>query len=231
MFFLALTCLAVATLGSVAVYQRGERLRLQAGGAGPRALPTGETSAEAERRRRTSNPPDPADVDEPTLSTLSPGDVVSDDVDDWVIVGSVRYREESDTWALHVLDGGRARRLLEVRQRQGMVDVALVEAVDDLPRGQLFSGLTYRGQSFALDGRGDARTATEGDVDASTSRGGSLQWARYAAAGGAVLLIEDEGPVRRVFFGAHVPPATLTLWSGTLNRSAAGEDGHADDPR
>lgn len=249
LFFVALSCLAAATLGSVVVYQRGERRRLD-GGRAPGRLPAGPAGG----RPSSSSPPSvssaspssgspasgtPAWIraqagthetdafDEPTLTTLAPGDVVSDGVDDWVIAGSVRYREENDGWSLHVLDGGGSRRFLEVRSRRGSVEVALLDVADALPRGQLLGGLTYRGQSYLLDARGDARTAADGDVGVHAARGPSLTWARYTSAGGGLLIVEDEATIRRGYVGSRVEPSSLSILSGELNRAAMGPDADA----
>ena len=219
LFFLALSCLAVATVGSAVAYQRGERRRLAGGDVrAPLLLVGGDDARRTAGRTAGRTSPDATGDDEPTLETLSPGDVVVDGVDDWLVTGTVRYREETDVWALHVLDGGARRRFLEVRPRRGEVEVAVVDAADDPPRGQLLGGLTFHGQVFRLEGRGDARTTTEGDA-VGASRGGLLQWVRYAAAGGGVLLVEDEGAARRAFVGARVQASSLSIMSGALNRA------------
>jgi len=229
LFFVALTCLAAATFGSVLAYQRGEQRRLQGGGGGPAGLlAAGSNGPRRARGGQGAPTARPDGADEPTLTTLAPGDVVTDGVDDWVVSGSVRYREESDAWALHVLDGGAVTRFLEVRARRGVVEVALVDPAPDLPRGQLAGGLTFRGQLFSLEGRGDARTSVVGDVAAAGVGGGVLQWARYASPGGGLLLVEDEGPLKRGFFGALVQPSSLSILSGELNRASA--DNAIDDP-
>jgi hypothetical protein len=222
LFFVTLSVLAAATVGSVVVYQRGERRRI-AGAPAPAPRLTAGTTPPG--RRAAPPTGDDGSGDEPTLETLAPGDVVVDGVDDWLVVGSVAYREEGDTWAMHLLDGGQRHRLLEVRRRRGDVEVAFLDVVDDLPRGQLLGGLNHRGQAFQLEGRGDARTTTKGDCGEHLSRGGALEWARYGAAGGGLLLVEDEGPRRRGFVGQRVPPSSLSFMSGALNRG----DGEGDD--
>jgi hypothetical protein len=219
LFFLAISCLAVAAAGSAVAYQRGERRRLAGGGQRPLSLPRGRRAEEPSSDSRPAA--SGQDEDEPTLQTLACGDVVVDGVDDWIVSGTVRYREEADTWALHVLDGGVRRRFLEVRARRGDVEVVVLDTAEDVPRGLLPGGLTFRGQVLRLDGRGDARTTSEGRLDGQASAGGVLQWARYSAAGGAVLLVEDEGARRRGFFGARVQPSSLSLMSGALNRADA----------
>jgi hypothetical protein len=215
LFFLALSALAAATFGSVVLYQRGERNRLDGGVADPRLLLP-------ERRKKDPKVKTeaPKRSEDPTLETLAQGDIVVDGDDDWLVTGTVGYREERDTWQLHALEGGDKRRFLEVRARDGVVDVAFVDPARGLPSGTLLQGLTFQGQSFHLEVRGDARTAVEGDVGADVSSGGVLAYARYGGPGGALLLVEDEGAARRAFVGARVPASSLTLMSGELNRAA-----------
>lgn len=211
LFFLALSCLAAATFGSVVVYQRGERRRLEAGGADPRLLPARTNDSVK------PTPVSPTASAEPGLETLQTGDIVDDGEGDWVVTGSVRFREERETWALHALDGGARQRFLEVRRRAGALEVAFVDVASGLPNGQLLQGLTFAGHSFQLDLRGDARVSIDGDVD---GRGnGTIAYARYSGPGGALLLVEDEGAVRRAFLGSRIPASSLSLMSGELNRA------------
>ena len=215
LFFLALSALAAASFGSVVIYQRGEKRRLAAGGvADPRLLLAEKNAARVKVKSVATTT-----ALEPTLETLTQGDVVVDGDDDWLVTGTIAYREENDRWAMHALDGGARSRFLEVRARGGILDVAFIDLVDGLPAGQLLQGLTFRGQSFNLDGRGDARTSVDGDVGTRVSSGGVLAWARYQGGGGSLLLVEDEGAgMRRAFLGNRVPPSSLALMSGELNR-------------
>ena len=214
LFFFALSCLAAATFSSVVLYQKGERRRQELGGiADPRLLLPFDSET-AKPTAPASSPP--ARVGEPTLETLQRGDVVEDGVDDYVVIGTVSYREERDTWALHVLDGGTSQRFLEIRRRGGSLDVAFVQRAEGLPTGQLFAGLTFQGQSFQLEVRGDARTTVDGDTAGLGT--GVIAWARYGGPGGALLLVEDEGAARRAFVGARQPASSLSLMSGELNR-------------
>ena len=213
LFFFALSCLAAATFSSVALYQKGERRRQQLSGGvvDPRLL----MPLDREASKPVSVPP--SRTGEPTLETLQRGDIVEDGTDDFVVVGTVAYREERDTWALHILDGGTTQRFLEVRRRAGTLDVAFVErATGWLPTGQLFDGLTFQGQGFQLEVRGDARTSVVGETAGLGT--GVIAYARYGGAGGALLLVEDEGAARRAFVGSRVPASSLSLMSGELNR-------------
>lgn len=213
LFLFALSCLAAATFGSVVVYQRGVQKRLAHGVDAVQALPP---APEETKRKGKGQPSIEA---EPTLETLAPGDIIVDGVDDWLVAGSIGYREEREAWQLHLLEDGARHRFLEVRTRNGSAEVAFVDEVKDLPTfGSLLQGLTYRGQSFQLDARGDARTTTTGDVGVRGA--GQLKYARYSGAGGALLLVEEEGAARRAYTGARVPPSSLSIMSGELNRQS-----------
>lgn len=213
LFFFALSCLAAATFGSVVLYQRGERRRLEASGiADPRLL----LPARAGTPPKPASQP-PARAGEPTLETLQLGDIVDDGEGDWVVDGTVRYREERETWALHALNGGARQRFLEVRRRGGSLEVAFVDPATGLPGGQLLQGLTFAGQTFHLEVRGDARVTIDGEVDGTSA--GTIAYARYSGPGGALLLVEDAGAARRAFFGSRVPASSLSLMSGELNRA------------
>jgi hypothetical protein len=201
LLFLALSCLAAAAVGSVVVYQRGASSRL-AGADGTARLPARTEASVGEEPRRP----------EPTLETLQHGDIVLDGNDDYVVVGTLTYREEQDSWTLHVLDAGARRRFLEVRRRRGVLEVALLDAVGDAPvHGQLVGGLTYRGKPLTLDSRGDARVQPGGDTD---DRGhpALLRYARYSGPGGALLLVEEEGVTRRAYHGHEAPPSSLQIY-------------------
>src|SRR5687768_2186681 len=100
LLFFALSCLAAAALGSVVVYQRGAQNRLLAPDGTARLPPKGTVTL----------PPRP----EATLETLQIGDAVLEGSDDYVVAGTLGYREEADAWQVHVLDAGAARRYLEV---------------------------------------------------------------------------------------------------------------------
>ena len=211
LFFFALSCLAAATFSSVVLYQKGERRRLQSGVADPLLMLPFDSGPVV-----AAPSPPPGRVGDPTLENLQRGDIVEEGVDDYVVVGTVRYREERDTWALHVLDAGSRQRFLEVRRRNGLLEVAFVDVAEGLPSGQLFSGLTFQGHGFSLEGRGDARTTVDGETAGLGT--GRLAWARYGGAGGALLLVEDEGAARRAFTGHRIPVTSLSLMPGDLNR-------------
>lgn len=203
LLLIALTCLAAAAAGSVVVYQRSATLRLNTVDGTARLPPKG---VPGERPRA-----------EPTLETLQFGDVVLDGTDDFVVTGTLQYREEQDQWSLHALDGGSARRFLEVRARGGVVQAAFLEPVDDAPLfGSLGQGLTYRGKALTLEARGDARASAQGEI---AREGGLVRYARFAGPGGALLVVEELGAQRRALFGHLAPASTLTIYPGELNRA------------
>lgn len=196
LLFFALSCLAAAALGSVVVYQRGAQNRLMAPDGTARLPPKG-----------VEGPPRP----ESTLETLQLGDVVLDGNDDYVVIGTMGYREEQEGWSIHSLDAGASRRFLEVKSRRGVVTAALLDVVEDAPiHGQLGTGLTYRGKPLTLEARGDAHTQPLGETDGRA--GGVLRYARYAGPGGALLLVEEEGTSKRALYGQAVPSSSLTIY-------------------
>lgn len=203
LLLIALTCLAAAAAGSVVAYQRSAALRLGTVDGTARLPPKG---VPGERARA-----------EPTLETLQPGDVVLDGDDDFMVAGTLQYREEQEQWALHALDSGAAQRFLEVRARAGVVHAAFLEPVEDAPLfGNLGQGLTYRGRAMTLDARGDARATAQGEMK---REGGLVRYARYSGPGGELLVIEELGARRRALFGSVTPTSTLSIYSGELNRS------------
>jgi len=197
LLFLALSCLAAAALGSVAVYQRGAQNRL-ASADGTARLPPKGTPGELRRL-------------EVTVETLQLGDAVLDGNDDYVVIGTLAYREEQDAWTLQVLDAGASRRFLEVRNKSGVVQATLLGLVDDAPiHGHLGNGLTYRSKPLTMDARGDARTMANGDTDRRAS--GMLKYARYVGPGGALLVVEEEGAEKRAYYGHALPVDGITIY-------------------
>lgn len=200
LWLLALSLLSAATLGSVLAYQRGMAERLGPGGGAPRQLPA----------------PTEAHATERTLQTLRPGDVVVFGDDDWLITSTATYREEEDTWWVHVLDDGNEQRFMEVREREEWT-VTLLESADDVPTfGSLGLGLTYRAQPYRLTRRGDARVSVDGDsgADSKSITGGLIRYATYSGPGGAHLNVEERDEVRRAYAGEEVAESGLMLMPG-----------------
>jgi hypothetical protein len=194
--FFTLAVLSAVTVGSVVAYQRGAMRRLT-GGEARKALPAHEPQAAVER----------------TLDTLRPGDVIVEGDDDWLIVGTLTYREERDVWWLHRAQGGDGHRLFEVRQRQELTAAWLLPAADVPAHGQLYDGLTHRGLPFRLSRRGDARVSSDGDVGSFAE--GLLRYATYEGPGGLFLNIEErEGVARSALSGERVVAEGLMLMPG-----------------
>ena len=208
LFFLALSCLAAATLGSVVFYQRGQSKALSGG--------TSLGALAAPMARALERGPGGPTVD-PTLDTLIIGDIVVDGDDDWIVAGTITYREERDTWWVHLLDGGTKTCWLEVRQRgrgsSAQHEGTFLEVVADAPTfGQLYGGLSFRGLPLSLEVRGDARITVEGRVE---GRGaGLLRYSSYTGPGGAALQIEEQGQERRALFGRRATTSRLSFMPG-----------------
>ncbi len=191
----------MATVGSVVVYQRQATARLK-GKDTLAALPA---------------PQEPAS--ERTFETLQAGDVVVWGEQDWVVKQRVVYDEEGDLWWLYVLDDGNAskeRRYLEARRQDG-TEVALLTRADDAPLfGQLGQGLTFRGDPFLLDTRGDAFLSLDTRTDAAGIVAGRLSYSRYKGPGGLWLIIEEQAGVRRAYAGELVAKKTFSLMPGNV---------------
>jgi hypothetical protein len=205
----------MATVGSVFVYQRGIAGRLPPpeirGGRALKEPLSRATAAAADK------PAAPARVGKATLDNLTIGDVVQDGPSDFVVAGTVRFREEKDAWAHHLLDGGIEKRWLEVRAVSGTSHAAFLEPAPDAPTfGALGAGLTWRGKPFSLSGRGDARASVEGDVEGRAA--GTVKYSRYSGPSGEALWIEEEGNKRRALLCREVAPSSLSLLGGELVR-------------
>lgn len=215
---LTLVALGAVTVSSVVVYQRGARRRLLEGGghAGVPALPPAR-----------HEPAEDGPAEDVTLSTLGPGDVIIDGGADWLIVGTLYYKEERDRWQLHRVQGEDQHRWFEVRQRDGLV-AAWFEPASDIPSfGQLYDGLTHRGLPFRLVRRGDAYVSKEGDVDGRAA--GLVRYTTYEGPGGMYLNVEEaEGSERRALTGDRVIAAGLMLMPG--EPLLAEEPPYDDDP-
>lgn len=194
---LTLFTLGAVTVGSVVVYQRGARRKLIEGHGEARALPA----------------PREGPTEEATLETLGPGDVIVEGNDDWLIVGTISYREERDRWWLHRVQGDERERWFEVRARDGLV-AAWFEPATDIPSfGQLYDGLTHRGLPFRLVRRGDARVTTSGEVDGRMS--GLVRYATYEGPGGMYLNVEEpDGQGRLALSGERIVAEGLMLMPG-----------------
>jgi hypothetical protein len=195
---LTLIALGTVTVGSVVVYQRGARRRMLTSGDG-------------------STPALPPARDEPakeaTLETLGPGDVIVEGNDDWLIVGTLEYREEGDRWQLHRVLGDGRHRWFEVRERDGLV-AAWFEPATDIPAfGQLYDGLTHRSLPFRLVRRGDARVSASGDAGDWPT--GLVRYATYEGPGGMYLNVDEpEGGDRRALSGERIVAEGLMLMGG-----------------
>jgi len=215
---LTLIALGAVTVGSVVVYQRGARRRLLEGGgmANMAALPPARPA-----------PVQDGPAEDVTLETLGPGDVVVEGDSDWLVVGTLYYKEERDRWQLHRMQGEGRYRWFEVRRRDGLVATWFEPATDIPSFGQLYDGLTHRGLPFRLARRGDAHVAAEGDVGERAA--GLVRYSTYDGPGGMYLNVEEEaGAERRALTGDRVETSGLMLMPGERpppQSDEAGEDG------
>jgi hypothetical protein len=205
LLILTLAGLSVVTFGSVVAYQRGARARL---------LGLDEWAAL----------PAHVPAEERTLETLEVGDVVVHGDEDWLITGTLAYREEDERWWLHHLQGGSGERWLEVRRREEL-SAALFEPAVDVPLvGQLYDQLTHKGLPFRLVRRGDARVSADGDVGA--RQGGLYRYATYEGPGGGLLNVDEGEGGRCALTGERVVGEGLMLMPGERRHAAPPEPLH-----
>lgn len=207
---LVLGVLSVVTVASAVAYQRNSRKALGPGS----PLLKGPAEADA-------IPEDGDTTEERRLETLRLGDVISEGIEDWIVVGRVRYEEEDEEWFLYRVDNGRHQKWLEARQRNDW-QAAWLEAVDDLPDfGQLADGFSYRERVLQLWRRGDARVQVAGNVAERTTE--VIRYATYTGRGDELLCIET-GAQRRALYGTRILVNGLMLMPGSasaLSRDSA----------
>ena len=202
LFLIAILILGGATVGSVLAYQRGAHKRLAAYGDLKRLAPKPEPE------------PEPEPTVERSIETLSPSDVVVHDDRDWLIVGSLNYREEDDTWHLHHLEDAGESCWLEVRKRQGNWQAAMLKSASGIPTfGRLGDGLTYQGMPYRLLRRGVARVVAVGDTRGRKSE--TVEYTTYDGAGVGYLVVEQTSSGRVANSGEYIREESLDLLPGS----------------
>jgi hypothetical protein len=116
---------------------------------------------------------------------LGPGAIVSHGGIDYVVRGSVTYREGPFVWWEHLLEGGDEPIWFSVEDDDGRLELAMWTARKDLqlqPGGQhVIEGVTYNESE-----RGHASYTTEGTTGLPT--GGEMDFVDYASADETALL-------------------------------------------
>jgi uncharacterized protein DUF4178 len=117
--------------------------------------------------------------------TLGPGAIVSYGGVDYVVRGSVTYREGPFVWWEHLLDGGEQPMWFSVEEDDGRLELAMWLTRKDLalePGGeQVIDGVTYRESEHA-----HVSFTTEGTTG--LPAGGEMDYVDYASADGTALL-------------------------------------------
>ncbi|BBX95849.1 DUF4178 domain-containing protein [Mycobacterium lacus] len=117
--------------------------------------------------------------------SLGPGAIVSYGGTDYVVRGSVTYREGPFVWWEHLLEGGDRPLWFSVEEDDGRLELAMWVKRTDLalePDGQhVVDGVTFR-----VSERGHAGYTTEGTTG--LPAGGEMDYADYASADGSALL-------------------------------------------
>ena len=199
--------LTLATLGSVQLYRKQVRQRLEGGSPTPALGPGRVIQSQHDSPHGT----DEAPAEERSMEQLRVGDVVMEFDNDWLLVSTKEYREEDDRWSVHTLENGLQKRLLEVRQEERWT-ATFLRAVDDLPVfGNLLDGLTYQQTAYHVYVRGDAyvRSLREG-----TEHTMLVQYARYHGTDRSVLVIEKTGDDTIVYLGQPIDSHQLSFLPG-----------------
>lgn len=199
LLLLTFAAVSAAALGSVVLYQREAQRRLS-------GAPEG-----AARSLPAPRPPTGPAIDR-ELHTLQLGDVVLEGDEDWLLVGTVHYREEEERWFLHRMEGGRRQRWLYVRAMPAWQALWLEDADDAASFGRLADALTFRARTLELWRRGDAGLRVEGEVMDRSA--GQVHYSVYCGHGGEVLVIEQIAEHRRAMAGTRILEGSLTLMPG-----------------
>jgi hypothetical protein len=206
-FLLSLTIFSAATIGSVVVYRQSVKKRLAHGEAPKRP----ELKPGIYQGEESSPILDDGPAEERRLETLRIGDIVMEEEEDWLIVETLTYQEENDTWWVHTLDDGKFTRLLEVRKISQWT-ATLLKPVEDLPVfGDFLDGITYRHMHYDMQRRGDARIRS-GRSPKEPAR--MIQYALYVGTDGSSLNIEDWPSDKRVFLGEVISEHRLSFFPG-----------------
>jgi hypothetical protein len=143
---------------------------------------------------------------------LGPGAIVSHGGTDFVVRGSVTYRQGPFVWWEHLLEGGDQPLWFSVEEDEGRLQLAMWVARKDLllqPGGDLVvDGATLRESE-----RGHASYTTEGETGLPAA--GDMDFVDYADAGETALLsFERWGPGMpwEVSTGKAVSPGELTVY-------------------
>ncbi|WP_428340257.1 DUF4178 domain-containing protein [Mycobacterium sp.] len=150
---------------------------------------------------------------------LGPGAIVSHGGIDYVVRGSVTYREGPFVWWEHLLEGGDEPIWFSVEEDDGRLELAMWTARKDLqlqPGGEhVIEGLTYNESE-----RGHAGYTTEGTTG--LPAGGEMDFVDYASADKTALLsFERWAPDTpwEVSTGKSVLTGELTVYSAPAPES------------
>lgn len=143
---------------------------------------------------------------------LGPGAIVSYAGVDYVVRGSVTYREGPFVWWEHLLEGGDQPLWFSVEEDDGRLELAMWVSRKDLalePGGEhVIDGVTYRESEHA-----HVSYTTEGTTG--LPAGGEMDYADYASPGGQALLSFERwapGLPWEISTGKPVLPGELTIY-------------------
>jgi len=167
---------------------------------------------EPERRGARQDPLKFGDTQEFGPRQLGPGAIVSYGGVDYVVRGSVTYREGPFVWWEHLLEGGEKPLWFSVEEDDGRLELAMWVSRKDLalqPGGEhVVDGVTYREKE-----RGHAGYTTEGTTG--LPAGGDMDFVDYANADESALLSFERWAADmpwEVSTGKPVLPGELTIY-------------------
>ncbi|MBW0017611.1 MAG: DUF4178 domain-containing protein [Mycobacterium sp.] len=144
---------------------------------------------------------------------LGPGAIVSYGGIDYVVRGSVTYREGPFVWWEHLLEGGDQPLWFSVEEDDGRLELAMWVARKDLVTLQPGGQHVVDGVTFHEKERGGAGYTTEGTTG--LPAGGQMDFVDYANADESALLSFERwapGMPWEVSTGKTVLPGELTLY-------------------
>lgn len=137
---------------------------------------------------------------------LKINDAISYDKVDYLVAGRVQYAVAAGKFYAFLLRDRDNQRWLRVGPNN---ELAVANEVKFGVPDPLPDTLSYDGKTFTLAERGAANVTVDG---ASGKQGGSVNYSRYQADGGARLWVEDWGTETRVQAGSIVDPFEVKLY-------------------
>lgn len=149
-----------------------------------------------------------------TLQNLQVGDIVSYNLEDYLVVGYLVYDDAGWTWKDYHLKAGAKHLWLSVEQDDEL-EVGVFEMIPLPMNSKPGSKLVYNEQTYYLDEASDARiVAVEGEVGATVGRWVNY-WDFWDAEEETCISIEEWDGDFEVSWGRTIKPYELELLAGS----------------